>query len=69
MIGSYWPAAPVRNPHQWSKPQACGQCSNGPAGPISRPGVMCHLPKPPVMYPFSLRILGRAVQLRGRVPV
>ena len=38
MIGSYWPAAPVRKPHQWSKPQPVGQWSNGPAAPISRPG-------------------------------
>ncbi len=26
-------AAPDRNPHQWSNPQACGQWSNGPAAP------------------------------------
>ena len=32
MIGSYWPAAPVRKPHQWSKPQPSGQWSNGPGG-------------------------------------
>ena len=30
MIGSYWPAAPDRKPHQWLKPQAFGQWSNGP---------------------------------------
>jgi hypothetical protein len=48
MIGSYWPAAPVRNPHQWSNPHDIGQWSKGPAAPISWPGVRCHLPNPPV---------------------
>ncbi len=69
MIGSYWPAAPDRNPHQWSKPHDCGQWSNGPAGPCTLSGVRCHLPNPPVTYPFSCKIRGRAVQLRGRTAV
>ena len=48
MIGSYWPAAPVRKPHHLSIFDDCGQWSNEPAAPISCPGVRCHLPKPPV---------------------
>ena len=48
MIGSYWPAAPDRKPHQWSKPHDWGQWSNGPAAPWTLSGVRCHLPKPPV---------------------
>jgi hypothetical protein len=59
MIGSYWPAAPDRNPHQWSNPHDCGQWSNGPAGPCTLSGVRCHLPNPTVTYPFSCKIRGR----------
>lgn len=46
-----------------------GQLSKGPAAPCTLSGVRCHLPNPPVTYPFSLRIRGSAVQLLGRTAV
>ena len=57
------------NPYQWSKPSPVGQRSNGPAAVCSQSGVLCHLPKAAVVYPFCLRISETRAQLLGMEPV